>query len=73
MNEQNNKKMNYDELSLWFLLDDDDDLKATVAYKRYQRKMHKLLQNRATEGAFNILVKRYLFDDDTKFKAYYYL
>lgn len=65
--------MDYDALSMWFLLDEDEAVNTMVLYKKRRRKMHELLRNRASEGAFNILVKRYLIDDDTKFKAYFRL
>lgn len=39
--------------------------------KTKRKSPHRIYKRRDSEGAMNILVDRYLMDDDTKFKAYF--
>lgn len=58
---------------IWLLLDDDDDdsLELThILSKKKRKKVHELFARRRLEGAFSILIERYLFSDIEKFTSF---
>lgn len=58
----------------FFLLFDDDSEQLEyleLLQLRKRRKVHDLYQNRQTEGAFEILIRKYLFNDDQRFAKYF--
>lgn len=66
------KKMNSHKLS--FLLDDEDEFLLLILSTQIQRsEIRDILKKRNEEGFFNILVERYLMDDETLFVMYFRL
>lgn len=64
--------MNSRKLSL--LLDDDEEMILSILCAELVREeMKEMFKNRKEEGSFNILVDRYLMDDDTLFVTYFRL
>lgn len=53
--------------------DDIDTLVLLLTEKKRRRSSHALYRQRSVDGAYNVLVDRYLMDDDTKFREYFRL
>lgn len=58
---------------IWLLLDhDEDDLLELIPFLEHKKrqKVHDLFARRRQEGAFSILIERYLFSDHEKFTSF---
>lgn len=53
--------------------EDDIDLLLLLLTEKKRRSPHVLYRQRSVDGAYNVLVDRYLMDDDTKFREYFRL
>lgn len=60
-------------ISILLLFDDVEDEINDLLSMRYakRRKTHKMFLKRENEGTFEILVSRYLIDDEEKFMQYF--
>lgn len=54
-------------------MEEDEEERQLLDQRKKHRQIHDMFRNRVQEGAFNILVRRHLIDNDTKFKEYFRL
>lgn len=62
------------DICIFFLLDDfeEDFSKFLVEFLQKDRcKTHPIIENRISEGAYSILIKKYLMSEDDKFIKYF--